>query len=704
MGSAAHQAARAYLEAAFRELGVEPQIQAATDLRSSAGRFTATYVKNLIARLPGTANTKALLIAGHYDSVGSGPGASDDAHAVAAMLEVARALRSGPPLKNDVIFLVTDAEELGLKGAQAFVDERDWTKDIGVVLNFEARGTGGQAMMFETSPENGWLIRRFAEAAPHPSATSLSYEIYRRMPNDTDLTAFKRAGLPGLNFAYIGNAFFYHTSRDSVANLEEGSLQQQGEYMLGLARELGQADMRAVREANRVYFSLPGGGFVHYSERWAVPLAVLCLLVLAVALTLGIRRGRLRWKGVLLGALGYFAAIVLVPLAAWQMWKLIEICSPEYGPFYGGIVYNLDWHEGAFAALAMLGFLGLVALFVRKQREHELAAGTFLIWAVVLGAVTIVTPGASYLAQWPLLFALTAFLISVFSPGNVWWKDIGIDLLALPVLVLFVPTIRACFTAMGAGAAGIIVLCMLLAAGLLTLQTAKLLRGFGGSCFAVGALVLVLCLTGGYLTRTYSNTRPRPNSVFFVEDFDAGSARWLSADATLDQWTRQFFKTASQPEKVQLPFLGSTRDFTMWSAAAPFQPLPPPEARLIERNGNFVRLRISSPRGATGFSLWQAPAQVEWVEVNGRRVAAGKQPADSLFVSVSGVDGGEVEVAVQFRALPERILLTDVTYGLPVPAAPRADWMMRASVGYPLDETAIVSRSIELRSLPLEAR
>ena len=195
-------------------------------------------------------------------------------------------------------------------------------------MNLEARGTGGQAMMFETSPENGWLIRRFAEAAPHPSATSLSYEIYRRMPNDTDLTAFKRAGLPGLNFAYIGNAFFYHTSRDSVVNLEEGSLQQQGEYMLCLARELGQADLRAVLEANSVYFSLPGGGFVHYGERWAVPLAVLCLLVLAAALTLGIRRGGLRWKGILLGALGYLAAIVLLPLAAWQMWTRIEIYSP----------------------------------------------------------------------------------------------------------------------------------------------------------------------------------------------------------------------------------------------------------------------------------------------------------------------------------------------------------------------------------------
>jgi hypothetical protein len=703
VGTAAHEAVRAYIEASFRELGLAPQIQTATDLRAYSGQFMAVNVKNLTARLPGTANTKALLIACHYDSEsgGIGPGASDDGHAVAAMLEVARALRSGPPLKNDVLFLATDGEELGLHGAHAFVEQRDWTKDLGVVLNFEARGTGGPAMMFETSPENGWLIRRFAEAAPHLSATSLSYEIYRRMPNDTDLTVFKRAGLPGLNFAYIGNAFFYHTSRDSIASLEEGSLQQQGEYMLGLARELGRADLRTVRDTNRVYFSLPGGGFVHYSERWAIPLAVLCLMALAVVLMLAIRGGRLRLNYVLPGAGGYLAATILVSLAVWPMWRLIEFYSPEYKPFYGGLVYNLTWHEGAFAALAMLGSMGLVAWFLRKQRECELAAGTFLIWAAVLCAVTLIAPGASYLVQWPFLFGLAAFTVFVYAGEKAWWKGISMDVLALPVLVLFVPTIRTFFTAMGAGMAGLGVLFVMLGAGLLTVHAALLLRGFGRSCFAAASLVLVVCLAGGYGTRSYTNARPKPNSVFFVQDADAGSARWLSMDPALDPWTRQFFKSASQPAKMRLPFPGWTRDVEMWSAAAPFQPLPPPEATLTERRGKFVRLRLRSPRGATGFNLSQELAQVEWVEVNQHRIADAEKSAGGLFVAMAGVDGGEAEVAIQFRELPERILLADVSYGLPVPAAPRAEWMMAALVGYQMNEITIVSKKFDLRSLPV---
>lgn len=49
-----------------------------------------------------------------------GPGASDDAAAVAAMLETVRAL-GDVELRNDLVFLMTDGEEDGVLGAEAFV-------------------------------------------------------------------------------------------------------------------------------------------------------------------------------------------------------------------------------------------------------------------------------------------------------------------------------------------------------------------------------------------------------------------------------------------------------------------------------------------------------------------------------------------------------------------------------------------------------
>ena len=55
-----------------------------------------------------------------------------------------------------------------------------------------------------------------------PVTSSMFYEIYRTLPNDTDFTVFKRAGIPGVNFAYIENSQHYHRPQDNQANLEPG--------------------------------------------------------------------------------------------------------------------------------------------------------------------------------------------------------------------------------------------------------------------------------------------------------------------------------------------------------------------------------------------------------------------------------------------------------------------------------------------------
>ena len=78
----------------------------------------------------------------------------DDGAGVAALLETLRALRTGPPLRNDILFVITDGEEDGLLGASAFVAENPAAKDVRVVVNFEARGNAGESQMFETSAGN----------------------------------------------------------------------------------------------------------------------------------------------------------------------------------------------------------------------------------------------------------------------------------------------------------------------------------------------------------------------------------------------------------------------------------------------------------------------------------------------------------------------------------------------------------------------
>lgn len=107
--------------------------------------------------------------------------------------------------------------------------------------------------MFETSDNNGWLVKEFADAAPTPVAHSFIYSLYKLMPNDTDLSIFKEAGLAGMNFAFGEGVSHYHTTSDSLGELDKESLQHHGEYMLSLVRHFGELDLGKERKGNQVF-------------------------------------------------------------------------------------------------------------------------------------------------------------------------------------------------------------------------------------------------------------------------------------------------------------------------------------------------------------------------------------------------------------------------------------------------------------------
>jgi hypothetical protein len=209
-GSPDNARVRAYLVDQLRALGLQPTLQPAQvtaarrHIRDATGTPPRTRpIVNVLARVPGTAappRGETLALVCHYDSVPTSHGAGDDGAAVAALLEVARALKSGPMLRRDVLLLFTDGEEDGLLGAKAFVDGNPLARNVALVVNFEGRGTGGPALLFETSPNNLPLIRAWAKSAPHPMGNSLAYDVYKLLPNDTDFSEFRRARRARLQF------------------------------------------------------------------------------------------------------------------------------------------------------------------------------------------------------------------------------------------------------------------------------------------------------------------------------------------------------------------------------------------------------------------------------------------------------------------------------------------------------------------------
>lgn len=301
-GSPANDQVRAHVEGVLRGLGLETEVQdtvapEAGQLSGAAGGATLARVRNVVARLPGTDPTGKVFLVSHYDSVQSGPGGNDDAAGTSAILEVARALAAGPRPRNDIVFVLTDAEEACLCGAAAFASSHPLAADGGVVLNLEARGSTGPVIMFETSRDNAALVDAFGRAAPHPVGTSFAVEIYRALPNDTDFTAFLDNDFVGLNSAYIDGGAIYHTPLDTPAAMDRSSLQHHGDNALGLAREFGRVDLRALDSGHdATYFPVPGG-LVRYPGWLVLPLALLALAAVAALGWLALRRGRTTGAG-----------------------------------------------------------------------------------------------------------------------------------------------------------------------------------------------------------------------------------------------------------------------------------------------------------------------------------------------------------------------------------------------------------------------
>jgi hypothetical protein len=386
----------------------------------------AARVENIVVRLPGKnrAPGRALLLAAHYDSVESAPGAADDGTGVVILLETARALMSGPPLAEDIIFLVTDAEEDGLLGARVFLDQHPWAKNVAPVLNFEARGTAGPSVMFQSSTGNSRLVSALA-ATPHPRAFSFSGAVYRHMPNNTDLTIFMKGGRQGMNFAFIDRAYDYHSPNDNVGNLDLRSLQHQGSYALALARRFGNGGVPERAGTEGIYFSLFGDVFVHYSTPVALALAGLAVLLLVAAGAAGVLRRRLGARGVMLG-IAFFAPSLIV--SAGLGYGFLAAVRASHGTWLEAGPYRYNhFYTPALTLLAACATAFMYQGVRTRAKSLETAFGAAVIW-VVLAVLTVrALPDASYLVGLPAFLIAATLLVWTLRRGGVHAAGAGKD-------------------------------------------------------------------------------------------------------------------------------------------------------------------------------------------------------------------------------------------------------------------------------------
>jgi Peptidase family M28 len=466
VGSAEHAVVENYILASLRQNGLAPRVQKATAKDRWSGMPIA--LENIIAGLKGNTPGPAILLVAHYDSVSAGPGAGDDAAAVAALLETARIFKSLPTFKRNVFFLFTDGEEAGLLGAKAFVAEDPLAKDVALVLNFEARGSGGPVILFETSDENAWLMENVGRAASHPVANSLSYEVYKRLPNDTDFTVFKRAGIPGLNFAFIDQLVNYHSANDTPQNLDRGSLQQQGDYAVELGAWFANLDQIAPGKGRAIYFDLFGKVLVHY------PAATGRFLIAAAALLLGwivFQGSRLHLLNAphLAFSVGItIAAVVMAAVTALALQWAAMMLAAHSPHLRSGMLHHGGLFVAAAGAIALAVAAVLYAWTATRFGEVNAGVAGLLVWLGVALSAEVWVQGMTFLWVWPLLFSALAWTLLLQTNR----RHQGALLLAgvLPALLIVVPMAHKIFTAFLVQSAVIISVLLVLLLALCAVQ------------------------------------------------------------------------------------------------------------------------------------------------------------------------------------------------------------------------------------------
>jgi len=354
---------------------------------------------NVIGVKAGRDRTKpALLLMAHHDTVWDSPGAADDTIGIASIFEIMRAVNATGQAERDIIILFTDAEEIGLVGAKHFFNTHPLRDKIGAIINFEARGGGGTANMFQTSAQNGNAARLYAKTVRQPSASSLSTYIYNILPNDTDLTPALERDYVAFNIANIGRAEYYHSPKITADALQKSTIQHMGEQGLDLTRALLSAESFPKPETDATFFDLFGLFTVVFS-----PAVGWVFVIITVIGLVGLYERSKRPKDILSGAARILAFIFI----GGGVLFLFNILS---GAGKGANYYD------RLAAITELQFMALltcsavfIALFGRqKMRSNGLLGATLPLLILAIIGQTLAPTASYFIVIGAMIAALSA--------------------------------------------------------------------------------------------------------------------------------------------------------------------------------------------------------------------------------------------------------------------------------------------------------
>ncbi len=662
-GSKEHEDVRGFLVSELKKLGLETETQKGFVLNNESRSLDRPH--NIVARIKGTGNGKSLLLLSHYDSaLVPSFGASDAGSGLVTILESLRAYKAtGKKPKNDIIVLFTDAEEIGLDGAYLFVTQHPWAKNVGLALNFEARGSGGPSnMILETNGGNANLVQAFMDANPQfPVTSSLMYSVYKLLPNDTDSTVLREEGdIDGFFFAFIDDHFDYHTANDIVENLDKNTLQHQGSYLLPLLHYFANADLSNLKsEKERVFVNFPFIKMFSYPFSWILPMLIIATILFLVLLFYGFSHRRLKGKIVARGFGIFLLTLIAAGVIGFFGWKILLQIYPQYNEIQHGFKYNGHDYIVFFVFLTLAILFAAYKKYIKKEEVASVLVAPLTLWIIVNFLVYWKLKGAAFFII-PVFFGLISlWLLMRQQRPNL----LVLALLAAPAIFIFAPLIQ--FFPVGVGSSMVFI-----SSVFTVLLFGLLLPVFGfyrwknilaGLCLLVAVIFFLMA----HFTSSFSEKRQKPNSLIYFEDQNTHESYWLTYDKILDDWTKNYLgETPAEASKYVKNYSSSKYNTAYtFAAPAPFKNIDGFEIVVnkdsIVNAERFVSFTIIPKRETNQIELYlPKKTQLNELIFNGKKAEFGKRSSnlllryyvsnnDSLVVSYSFPNETAVNFTVQ---------------------------------------------------------
>lgn len=557
------------LVARLESFGYRPEIQDANICKDwSRGVSRCTRVRNIIVHIKGEMAGQGILLSAHYDSVPAGPGGSDAGAAVATLVEIARLLADEKQPRNSIVLLFNEGEEFGLFGARAFMKEHPLAKQLKLALNIEARGSAGKSVMFETGEDSGWLVSEYAKGTTAPLSSSLFYEVYKYLPNDTDLTVFKEHGLQGLNFAHAELETHYHTPLDNLDNLQPGTIQLHGDNVWHVLKQVKDRDLSQVELGNRVYTDVLGLTIIQWPESWTIAISIGLLIVLFWT-SFRFYQKQLLTNGNALSTMGMMVlAIFIAGLIAFLFQKGVQWIDSEYAPWRA---------EPLPMRLAIwLGVFSGVLLFCnwssKKSPPMSALFAAIYLWSFLSLVTSIAMPGISFLFILPalvtcfVLFALSFYNNQLIEKYGVWVAVIFALMNAITfmpiahILEVMVSFYMSAAIGIMLGFAAVGIFPLLLADGEVVKNSSMFFRA--------GLIVAVIGAIWTIVQPPYSITMPQPFNLVYVKN-DLGD-KFLVVGRENQSVSASLSEKLAESQELQIgkPFVSSSRDYRMVDVGA----------------------------------------------------------------------------------------------------------------------------------------